>query len=111
VPKRTIDFDFIEEASSKEPLESDLRPSRSVDRVSNEFATVETSLVEVPGGTLLKLHDIRHGRSIVLDALEVESITRLTHGDFRSLVDPNFIGVQPMRRLESVSATKTKGKK
>jgi hypothetical protein len=61
-------------------------------RISNEFAVVEVEVKPTYGGTLLFLRDLQTGASITLDALELESLTRLRHADFAPLVDPSFEG-------------------
>ncbi|WP_213455080.1 hypothetical protein [Rhizomonospora bruguierae] len=58
---------------------------------SNEFATV---LVERVGDdpALLRISDLRRGRSVVLDPLELEAITRMSRDEIRALADPSYAG-------------------
>ena len=55
--------------------------------VHNEFATV--LLTVSPNAHMLEIKDVRTGRAIVLDPLELESLTRLTRSDTARLVDPS----------------------
>jgi hypothetical protein len=54
----------------------------------NEFATVEVSLDETANGPRLLVRDLETGREALLDALEVESLTRMDHDDFADRVRP-----------------------
>jgi hypothetical protein len=54
----------------------------------NEFATVEVSLDETANGPRLLIRDLETGRQACLDALEVESLTRMSHDDFVDRVRP-----------------------
>jgi hypothetical protein len=54
----------------------------------NEFATVEVSLDETANGPRLLIRDLETGRHVHLDALEVESLTRMDHDDFADRVRP-----------------------
>ena len=47
----------------------------------NEFATVEVLLDETANGPRLLVRDLETGRQVHLDALEVESLTRMNHDD------------------------------
>lgn len=61
--------------------------------IKNEFAAVELEIHTTHGGTLLHIRDILRGTAITLDALELESLTRLHHADFGILVNPNLEGL------------------
>lgn len=65
-------------------------------RVSNEFAFVDVEVQPAYGGTVLHIRDLQTGAFITLDALELESLTRLRHADFGRLVDPSFEGFPPV---------------
>jgi hypothetical protein len=52
----------------------------------NEFAVVQVSVVERCGATLLAVTDATSGQEIVLDPLELESLTRANHALFRRLI-------------------------
>ena len=54
----------------------------------NEFATVEVALDETANGPRLLVRDLESGRQVHLDALEVESLTRMDHDDFADRVRP-----------------------
>jgi hypothetical protein len=54
----------------------------------NEFATVEVLLDETANGPRLLVRDLETGQQVHLDALEVESLTRMTHDDFAERVRP-----------------------
>jgi len=70
-------------------------PTEGAVRAGNEFAQVDVWPVVVPGGSLLMVHDVKRGTAILLDALELEALTRLSHEDFAVLVDPSFAGLPP----------------
>ena len=50
-------------------------------RIFNEFATVTVAVVESPRGTVLEIRSEQSGRSIRLDALELEALTGADHRD------------------------------
>ena len=52
----------------------------------NEFALVEIAVVDPGNGPALHIRDVETGRSIVLDPLELEALTRCKHADFGPLV-------------------------
>ncbi len=52
----------------------------------SEFALVEITVVDSGNGPALRLRDVETGRSIVLDPLELEALTRCKHADFGPLV-------------------------
>jgi hypothetical protein len=54
----------------------------------NEFATVEVLLDETANGPRLLVRDLETGRQVHLDALEMESLTRMNHDDFAERVRP-----------------------
>ena len=54
----------------------------------NEFATVEVLLDETANGPRLLVRDLETARQVHLDALEVESLTRMIHDDFAERVRP-----------------------
>jgi hypothetical protein len=54
----------------------------------NEFATVEILLDETANGPRLLVRDLETGRQVHLDALEVESLTRMTPDDFAERIRP-----------------------
>jgi hypothetical protein len=55
----------------------------------NEFAMVEVSRYETETGPRLHIRDLATGAEIFLDPLELEGLTRWTHEDFATLVDPS----------------------
>jgi hypothetical protein len=52
----------------------------------NEFALVEVRVEDAGSGPALRIRDAETDRSILLDALELEALTRLSHNDFGRLV-------------------------
>lgn len=60
--------------------------------VSNEFATI---VVERVGDNpaLLRISDQRRGRSVVLDPLELEALTRMSRDEIKVLADPSYPGI------------------
>ena len=50
-------------------------------RISSEFAIVTVAVVESPRGTVLEIRSEQSGRSIRLDALELEALAGLDHRD------------------------------
>jgi hypothetical protein len=50
-------------------------------RISSEFAIVTVAVVETPSGTVLEIRSEQSGRSIRLDALELEALTGIDHRD------------------------------
>jgi hypothetical protein len=55
-------------------------------RISSEFATVTVAVVESPHGTVLEIRSEQSGRSIRLDALELEALAGLDHRDLDGFV-------------------------
>jgi Trk K+ transport system NAD-binding subunit len=50
-------------------------------RISSEFATVTVAVVDSPRGTVLEIRSEQSGRSIRLDALELEALAGINHRD------------------------------
>ena len=71
-----------------------MNPNDTTLIVGNEFARVAVSLDTAANEPRLRLEDLRSGRRILLDALEVASLTFLSHADFEALVDPGKHGWQ-----------------
>ena len=57
-----------------------------IHRISNEFAIVTVAVLESPRGTVLEVRSEQTGRSIHLDALELEALAGLTHRDLDAVV-------------------------
>lgn len=57
-----------------------------IHRISNEFAIVTVAVIESPRGTVLEVRSEQTGRSIHLDALELEALAGVTHRDLDALV-------------------------
>lgn len=55
----------------------------------NEFAIVRVRKDESANGVRLHIHDVASGKSIYLDPLELQALTRATHEFFTILVDPS----------------------
>ncbi len=55
-------------------------------RIANEFAIVTVAVVESPRGTVLEIRSEESGRSIRLDALELEALAGVDHRDLDSFV-------------------------
>ena len=55
-------------------------------RISSEFATVTVAVVENPWGTVLEVRSEQTGRSIRLDALELEALAGVDHRDLDGFV-------------------------
>lgn len=60
------------------------------ERISNEFATVDISIVETGKGKRVKLHSPKLGHTILLDPLEVESLTWQDHSIFSEMLKTPF---------------------
>jgi hypothetical protein len=58
--------------------------------IRNEFAMVEVRRDESANGPRLLIRDLGSGKSITLDPLELEALTRATHTRFIPLFDPEF---------------------
>lgn len=50
-------------------------------RISSEFAIVTVTIVASPRGTVLEIRSEQSGRSIRLDALELEALAGVDHRD------------------------------
>ncbi|MDQ3342491.1 MAG: hypothetical protein M3524_02785 [Actinomycetota bacterium] len=55
----------------------------------NEFAMVEVSRYQTVSGPRLHIRDLASGTEVFLDPFELEGLTRVTHGDFVKILDPN----------------------
>ena len=58
--------------------------------VENEFASVLVEAYEAPTGRRLKITDARSGVSVLLDALELESLAWAEHTQLDPLLDPSL---------------------
>ena len=67
--------------------------------IRNEFATVALEPDPSADRTLVRITDVRTGRQVSLDPLELEALTRLTRDDLSVLVDPSFGGLTGERHL------------
>jgi hypothetical protein len=56
--------------------------------IRSEFALVEIALVAGASGPLLRISDVPGGKSVCLDALELEGLCWLTSEQRRGLLDP-----------------------
>lgn len=65
----------------------------NADILRNEFASVEIRRDESANGVRLRIRDLATGRTIYLDPLELESLTRAKHTLFVPLVDPAALEV------------------
>jgi hypothetical protein len=63
-------------------------PSSLPATVRSEFAMVEVALVPGASGPLLKITDVPGGKSICLDALELEGLCWLTPEQRKALLNP-----------------------
>lgn len=61
-------------------------------RVANEFAAVAVSLDTSGNGCRARIENLRNGRHVLLDPLELASLTFAQHRDLRGLVDPSALG-------------------
>jgi hypothetical protein len=59
-------------------------------KISNEFATVEISVVNTSKGKRVKLRSPKLGHEILLDPLEIESLTWQDPGMFSELLSTPF---------------------
>ena len=57
----------------------------------NEFATIEVARDEDANGDRLRIRDLLTGREVYLDPLELEALTRVSHSQFASLLDPDLV--------------------
>ena len=58
--------------------------------LSNEFASVTVELVQTRNGERLRIFSARLGREILLDPLELESLTWQDHALFTSFLEQPF---------------------
>lgn len=58
--------------------------------IRNEFSHVFVKLDLSANGMRLMVKDIRTGKVIYLDPLELESLAWSTHGDLRHVLDPSL---------------------
>ncbi len=56
----------------------------------NEFSTVELQRDESANGPRLLVRDAASGRTIYLDPIQLEALTRMTTDDFAALLDPSL---------------------
>ncbi|MFP5336729.1 MAG: hypothetical protein ACLGIV_15590 [Actinomycetes bacterium] len=59
---------------------------RDSHRIANEFAAVTVAVVASPRGTVLEIRSEETGRSIRLDALELEALAGAEHRDLDGFV-------------------------
>jgi hypothetical protein len=57
--------------------------------IRNEFAMVEVLKDDSAHDPRLLIRDMQTGATVHLDALELEALTRVRHGDLRPLLDPS----------------------
>lgn len=60
--------------------------------LSNEFGAVAVEVDEHANGPRLRVEDLRSGRTIHLDPLELASLTWLTHERLGPFLDPSQTG-------------------
>ena len=60
--------------------------------LKNEFAMVEVTPDDTANGGRLLIRDLLTGRSIYLDALELEALTLMPHSEFATWLDPDLRG-------------------
>lgn len=60
--------------------------------LSNEFGSVAVEVDEHANGPRLRIEDLRSGRTIHLDPLELASLTWLTHERLGPFLDPSQTG-------------------
>lgn len=82
-------------------MTSDRTPSPVLAVIRNEFAVVELSCLRRGDSVSLLITDVASGSSVVLDATELESLTRASHESLRRLllgVDDDASGERPGER-------------
>jgi hypothetical protein len=57
--------------------------------IRNEFAMVQVVRDASAHDPRLLIRDMQTGDAVQLDALELEALTRIRHGDLRPLLDPS----------------------
>lgn len=60
--------------------------------LASEFARVRVARDDDANGPRLRIEDLRSGRVVHLDPLEVASLTWLAHEDLRPFLDPSQTG-------------------
>jgi hypothetical protein len=58
-------------------------------RLKNEFASVSVEIDERGNGKRLAIRDLKTGQSILLDPLELASLTRYRHAELAVFMDPS----------------------
>ena len=58
----------------------------------NEFATVEVVRDDSANGERLLIRDLVTGREVYLDPLELEALTRASHSQFATWLEPDLQG-------------------
>jgi Trk K+ transport system NAD-binding subunit len=69
-------------------------------RISSEFATVTVAVVESSHGTVLEIRSQQSGRSIRLDALELEALAGIDHRDLDVFVLRTTQAAADLREME-----------
>ncbi len=69
-------------------------------RISNEFASVTVAVVESPRGSVLEIRSEESGRSIRLDALELEALAGVEHRDLDVFVLRTTQAAVDLRKME-----------
>lgn len=77
-----------EPSSRRGKRESAPRPVSNRLHLRNEFATVEVRRDDGANGPRLRVTDLSAGRQVLLDLLEVESLTRMSPEVFVDFVRP-----------------------
>lgn len=67
-------------------------PARAQLRLENEFAAVGVEIDHSGQGPRLRILDLRNGRSVLLDPLELASLTWCSHDDLGVFLDPSRTG-------------------
>lgn len=57
--------------------------------IRNEFAHVSIDLDLSANGPRLRVQDLRGGKEMFLDPLELEALAWATHGDLEEILDPS----------------------
>ena len=63
-------------------------------QLSSEFANVEVDRDDRGNGPRLKIRDLRSGRSVFLDPLELAALAWSRHKDLLPLLDPGRFGME-----------------
>jgi hypothetical protein len=59
-------------------------------KIANEFAFVELRKVETSHGALLEIEDKKNDRKILLDAMQLESLTLMRPEDFSFFFETHY---------------------